>query len=211
MESFESRMKSVIALHANSLMLQEELEKINKCYYVPNGVDEKMFKFVRRDIGQEFKAGYVGKPATNPLKGLGVIIFPACEIAGVKLKVQAVKYNFPDKIPHEEMPKWYEDVDVILCASIMDGTPNSMLEAACVGRTFIANRIGNVPQFVNQGVNGFMVERSINAYVEKLLFLKENRHQCRYMGVMARNTVEKNWTWELQAENYRRMFKELLK
>jgi len=92
----------------------------------------------------------------------------------------------------------------------MDGTHNQLLEAAARGRTFIGNKIGNIPEFINKGINGYMVERDISQYVKKLEELKNDREKCREMGMEARKTIEEGWTWKIQAENYRKMFRELL-
>jgi len=85
-----------------------------------------------------------------------------------------------------------------------------LLESAARGRTFIGNKIGNIPEFVKDGVNGFLVERKVEAYVDKLNWLKTHREECKQMGIEARKTIEEGWTWKIQTENYRKMFKEAL-
>ena len=196
-------------VHANSMHLYNELKKINdNCFYVPNGVDEKLFHFMEKDIDDEFRVGYVGKNTKR--KGLDEYIIPACEKAKVKLKKQVAKHGWPEKIDNNEMPNWYKDIDVIMIASDMDGTPNQLLEAAAIGRTFIGNNIGNIPQFVVQYTNGILVERDIDLYVEMLNIFKKDRKMCQLMGVEARQTIEENWTWKKQAENYKNMFNKAL-
>lgn len=207
--NYKEDLKNVIAVHANSILLYNEIKEINgNCFYVPNGVDENHFKYTKRDITRPFMAAYVGKP--NRRKGLNDFIIPACQRAGVYLKQQACKVHSPERICRTQMPEFYKDIDLVIVASDMDGTPNQLLEAASCGRTFIGNKIGNIPEFCEDGVNGFSVDRDVSAYVEKLLFLKKNRKKCREMGDEARKTVEKDWTWRKQAENYRYMFKKVL-
>ena len=209
MANWEKYLQSAVAIHANSKLLYNEISTLNNnCFYVPNGVDEDLFEFNPRGIGSEFTVGYVGKD--KPRKGLQEYIIPACEKAGVKLKIQKGKYNSENYIKHYHMAKFYHDIDAIMVASDMDGTPNQLLEAASVGRTFIGCKIGNVPEFVDEGKNGFMVERNVDEYAKMLVFLKENRKKCRQMGENARRTVETGWTWKLQAENYRTMFKKVM-
>lgn len=209
LRNYKEHLKNCKFIHANSVLLYNEIKEFNKhCYYLPNGVNESLFSYVERDITKPFTVGYVGKELRA--KGLRDYIIPACNEAGVKLKKQVCKYNSDNKIEHGDMPKWYEDIDVVLIASDMDGTPNQLLEAASVGRTFIGNRIGNVPEFVKEGVNGFMVDKEIKCYVEKLIELKKDREKCKRMGIEARKTVLKDWTWKTQAENYRMMFKDFL-
>ena len=205
--NFEKIMREATAIHANSMLLYNEIKHLNpKCYYVPNGVDEEQFYFKERDISKPFTVGYVGKD--HPRKGILDIIPEACKRAGVNLKKQVCRWNSCNKIDHSKMPEFYHDIDCVLIASDMDGTPNMLLEAASCGRTFIGNRIGNVPEFYNgENMNGFIVNnKNINEYVEYLRILKNDRKKCRDMGYNARKEIERNWTWKIQAENYRKMF-----
>ena len=206
-EDYVAKIKMCGAIHANSVLLYDEVKQINSnAFYVPNGVDENHFMYQPRQSG-DFCVGYVGK--SHDRKGYSNFIVPACQKAKIKLKSQTTKYNNPNVITPYEMPLFYHDVDCIIIASDMDGTPNQMLEAAATGRTFIGVPIGNVPEFCNKK-NGFIVKRDIDEIVEKLVYLKEHRKECINMGIEARKTIEKSWSWEIQAENYRKMFHEVL-
>jgi len=208
-DNWERNLKKANAIHANSKFLFDEICGLNDhCYYLPNGVDEELFQFCERDLNDTFRVGYVGKPGEN--KGYPNIIIPACEKAGVEFYPIATRHGMKDMIPHVKMPAYYQKVDVILIASTTDGTPNMLLEAASTGRTFIGNKIGNVPELVEEGVNGFMVNREIDDYVDRILFLKKNRDVCSEMGKEARKTVEENWTWKRQVKNYKKMFQDVI-
>ena len=211
MPNFHNKLKSCDILHANSILLKEELQTYfpkKHIYYLPNGVNEEKFSLNNRKIEKPFTVCYVGKNTKR--KGYSDYIVPACEKAGVILKGQTCRFNSPNVIKHKDMPNFYKGVDVVLVASDMDGTPNPLLEAASRGITFISNKIGNVPEFVENGVNGFLVDRKIKDYVDKLNWLKDHRQECKEMGLDARKTVEEGWTWKIQAENYRKMFREVL-
>lgn len=209
MANYEKYFKTAVAVHANSLLLFEEVKSMNgKAYYLPNGVDHNLFKFQERSVDTTFTVGFVGKP--NPRKGFNDFIKPACQEAGVELKAQICKYNSDNKLSQIEMSKFYSEVDCVMIASDMDGTPNMLLEAAAVGRTFIGNKIGNVPEFYN-GRNGILLKnRSIGLYVNAIKDLKADRKTCTEMGIVARKSVEEKWSWEKQSENYRRMFREIV-
>jgi glycosyltransferase involved in cell wall biosynthesis len=207
------RFKSTVnanAIHANNLRLFEKYSCLNQnCYYTPNGVDEEQFYFKKRDITKPFTVGYVGKPVKK--KGLKDIIIPACKRTGVELKIQASRYKSINKIDHSCMPDFYHDIDCVIIASVNEGTPNQLLEAASCGRAFIGNDIGNIPEFYN-GKNGLIVKkRDIDSYVDVIKTFKNNKELCCGMGIEARKEIEKGWTWKIQAENYRKMFWEVLK
>jgi len=198
-------------LHANSMLLYNELLQMakpsQKCYYVPNGVDEVLFHEVTPiKADGELVAGHVGKKCD--VKGQDEFILPAIEKAGVQSIYNMNDYR--DRKPYTEMWKMYQNMDVFIVASVEDGTPNGALEAAACGRPIISNRIGNMPEFIVDGENGFLVERNVDAYVEKLEYFKNNRAELIRMGKNARKTVEMSWTWKQQAENWRAMFTDIL-
>lgn len=200
-------------LHANSLLLLNELESMadksfQKCYYVPNGVDEELFKEVtpiKADAAQLI-AGHVGKKCIA--KGQEDFILPAINAAGVESVYNMNDYR--NRVPYTEMWKMYQNMDVFVIASVEDGTPNGALEAAACGRPIISNRIGNMPEFIIDGHNGFIVDRDVKAYTEKLRYLQNNRDKLIGMGKNARKTVEQGWTWKIQTEHWRNMFRDIL-
>ena len=204
---YKELLKSCGNVHANSMLLFDEVKEINSnAYYVPNGVDADRFKFVKRS-GPNFRAGYVGK--SHDRKGYKNFIVPACNKALVELKAQTTKYNEDGKIDPYDMPKFYHDIDCVIIASDMDGTPNQLLEAAATGRTFVGVRIGNVPEFYN-GKNGFIVERNVDAIVKKINWLNNHPKERKEMGIEARKTIDAGWSWQIQARNYARMFEKIL-
>ena len=177
-----------------------------RAYYIPNGVDEQLFRPIepiKRD--GNLIVGHVGKEC--PVKGQKEFILPAIQTTGVQSATNLRTWK--DMIPHTEMPLIYNQMDVFVVASIEDGTPNPALEAAACGRPIISNHIGNMPEFIKDGYNGFLVPRKIGAYVDKIRYFKENKKELIRMGENARKTVLESWTWKKQAENYRAMFKDI--
>jgi glycosyltransferase involved in cell wall biosynthesis len=199
------KMKMADHIHANSMMLLNELHSMGfkHAHYVPNGVEEELFKPLKpiREDG-ELIVGHVGKKCAK--KCQETIILPAIKKANVKSHTNLRTWK--DKIPLEEMPHTYNSMDLFLVASDEDGTPNPALEAAACGRPIISNRIGNMPEFIIDGYNGFLVPKKIDAYVEKINYFKENRDELIRMGDNARKTVLEDWTWAKQSEHYRNMF-----
>jgi glycosyltransferase involved in cell wall biosynthesis len=116
------------------------------------------------------------------------------------------------------MRKWYNQGHVYIVASETDGTPNTALEAAACGRPIISNYVGNMPEFIKDGWNGFLIKgnhsdpgQMSKQYREKMNFLKRNPEKCREMGRNARKTVVENWTWEHSMKHEREALRKLLK
>ncbi len=196
-------------LHANSLLLFKSLVKMgfSNVHYVPNGVNTDLFRPVKPIPPERTRivCGHVGKEC--PAKGQKDIIYPAIQKAGAQRITSVVTWK--EKIPHDQMYKIYQDMDVFIVASLEDGTPNPALEAAACGRPIISNNIGNMPELIHDGVNGFIVDRNVDAYVEKIKLLQEDRELLIRMGQNSRKIIEEEWTWKLQAENYRNMFRKI--
>lgn len=199
----------VRAFHVNSLMLHRLVEGYHsKIFYVPNGVDLKLFPVQPFNNHEELVVGFVGRVNDSDDKGLQVIRTAAEELEGVRLLVN--RRDHRSKVPLDEMAEqYYKEIDVLAVASVMDGTPNPMLEAAACGRSVVANEIGNVPEFVENGVNGFIVKRASEEYRSIFVQLRDEKGKAEEMGKRARHVVA-DWSWEKQVGYYDQMFQELL-
>jgi len=191
-----------LAFHANSRLLEAEMRALlqRPICYVPNGVDEAFFRRTKpRELGQRLIVGWVGKP--NPRKGSDIVA-EACRLAGVELRT--VERTHRNALGPEKMRDFYQDLHILAVASDMDGTPNPALEAAACGVAVVSNRIGNMPEFIRDGVNGHLVERTAESMAAKLRGLSVGRAVA--MGEAARATVEAGWTWRHMAPAYGRMW-----
>jgi glycosyltransferase involved in cell wall biosynthesis len=198
--------QGALAFHANSRLLEREMRELleRRICYVPNGVDEAFFKRTRpRPTSSRLVVGWVGKP--NPRKGSDLVA-QACELAGVELRT--VQRTHVNALTPEGMRDFYQGVHVLAVASDMDGTPNPALEAAACGVAVVSNRIGNMPEFIHDGVNGRLVDRTAVSIAAALRQITVES-ACR-MGEAARATVEAGWTWRHMAPAYGQMWKDAL-
>lgn len=192
-------------LHGNSLLLVEELKPFHKhVYYLPNGVDADFF-YRDGEYTKELSACHVGKP--NPRKG-GSMIAEACRQVGIQLFLNQRVSKMA--LPPEDIRAMYQNAWVYVTMSDFDGTPNTALESAACEVMQISTRIGNMPEFIDPGVNGFLIDRSVEALVERLEWCKAHQVSVLEMGVQARKTILENWTWATQVEHVRRMWRDAL-
>lgn len=201
-------MQKARGFHANSsLLVAETLRRYNVLpHYCPNGVDETFFRRLRDERPRDrLVVGWVGKP--NPRKGRH-LVEAACALSGAELRV--VAHTHRDAIDAAAMREFYQGIHVLCVASDMDGTPNPALEAAACGVAIVGNRIGNLPEFVDDCVNGFLVgsynnppEQPSAAELSRALsILAADIPRAVTMGEAARATIESDWTWKRMARNY---------
>jgi len=196
-----------LAFHANSRLLEREVAaRLGRpIAYCPNGVDEVFFHRLRPAPRDRLVVGWVGKP--NPRKGAD-IVREACRLAGVELRT--VERTHRDALPAEAMRDFYQGCNVVAVASDMDGTPNHALEGAACGCAVVGNAIGNLPELVEDGVNGRLVERNAESLAAALRDLAADLPRALAMGEAARVTIERGWTWAQLAENYAALWRAAL-
>lgn len=140
--------------------------------------------------------GWTGSLSNHPGKrGFYEFIKPSCEaVLGIELKVQAKEDKFIDN--DDEMRAFYNSLDLYIIASRSEGTPRPAIEAAACGVPVISTDVGIIPELLEDGVNGFIVDRTLQAFTEKLTWISQNKDLLPGMGVKLREKMEKEFNWE---------------
>jgi N-acetyl-alpha-D-glucosaminyl L-malate synthase BshA len=66
--------------------------------------------------------------------------------------------EFAGQIPNEQVPQYLAAADIFILPSLSEGFPNVVLEAMAVGLPVVASRVGGLPEIIEEGENGFLVE-----------------------------------------------------
>ncbi|MDD2628286.1 MAG: glycosyltransferase, partial [Clostridia bacterium] len=110
-------------------------------------------------------------------KGVNTILKPA--IKQLKEEGYNIEINFADKqnkhIPINEMVNYYSKIDVYVCTSLNEGTPNPVLEAMACGVPIISTDVGIVREVLGTKQQDYiMEERSIESLKNKIKLFIEN-------------------------------------
>jgi glycosyltransferase involved in cell wall biosynthesis len=194
-----------LALVFNSLEMYRAAAPGRRAYCCRNGVDEELFSPAPRPP-DTFTACWIGNGTSICEKGLD-IIRAACAQAGVPLiyRDQAKERN---ALSQEELRDcYYRKASVYLCASRWEGTPNPALESLACGLPVISTPVGNMPEILRDGHNGFLVERKVESIAGALHRLRDMDQSV--LRASARQSVLDGWTWKQQTQKYAVMFREL--
>lgn len=102
---------------------------------------------------------------------------------GYDIKEHYADRNLKWRTP-EEMPEYYNEIDVCLCTSIMEGTPLPILEAMSCGIPIISTDVGVVPEALGEKQSAYIIgdreygkndEKIRNVLKEKLIEIYQNR------------------------------------
>lgn len=162
-------------------------------FLLEDGVNTELFCHVPLPSMPVF--GWCGNAAAGhgQIKGLD-LIRAACDATGSELKILDVSVQNPLK--HEQMPQWYSSISCYICASSCEGTPNPPMEALACGRPVISTRVGLMPRVISDGVNGFLVKKSVEDIAAAIRQLGE-RDMLR-MSFASRFAAEAHsWTFKI--------------
>lgn len=159
--------------------------------------------------------GWVGNSVfwgnkSNDLKGVHTILTPA--IDELKKEGYNITKYFADKqertLPHDEMPEYYSQIDLYICTSSIEGTPNPVLEAMACGVPLISTDVGIVPEVFGEYQKKFILEsrdiECVKDTIKKMLSDPENLKKC------SRENIQQiqQWDWKRKCEQYGSFFRE---
>jgi len=116
---------------------------------------------------------------------------------------------FAGAMPEEELAACYGLCEVFAMPSVpvrgelAEGLGLAFLEAAAAGRPSVGTRFGGIPDAVEDGETGLLVEPGdAEALAEALARLLTDPEEARRMGEAARERVEAQFTWARVAERF---------
>ena len=148
----------------------------------------------------------------DDLKGLNKIINPAIKELkeeGYKIELVVADRNIKF-IPHNEMPKYYNNIDIYICTSRTEGTPNTVLEAMACGIPVISTDVGIVPEVFGEKQKEFIIERTKEELKKKIINLISNKQKLKMLSDENLKQIQK-WDWKNQGEKYKEFFERNIK
>jgi len=158
--------------------------------------DQEMFYPDKNVENDTLVVGWAGSLTNHSRKrGFDEFIKPICnELPGVELKLQAKEDNFITN--DNEMREYYNSLDLYICASRVEGTPRPVIEAAACGVPVISTDVGIIPELIEEGINGFVVDRNYDAIKNKLKWISENKDILPEMGVNIKRKMDVEFNWK---------------
>ncbi len=104
--------------------------------------------------------------------------------------------EFAGKVPHERIQDCMNQAEVFVHPSLSEGFPVTIIEAMACGLPIVATNVGGIPNIVEEGVNGYLVNaKSPDEMAERILFLLQNDEMRERMSANNREKAEL-FTWD---------------
>jgi glycosyltransferase involved in cell wall biosynthesis len=198
---------------------------------MPLGVDTEQFEPLegsRQKEGKEILfAGYLYrlKGAEYLLKALSIVVKEhddvMLRIAGdgpdkqylmrlsKALKIED-KVVFEGMVPHDMMPRYYQKCDIFCFPTLGEPFGKAVIEAMACAKPVIASNIGGPAEIIDNGKTGLLVPPAQpESLATKLGELLEDETRTKRMGINARKTVMKKYSWEKIGAKYHTMYKNI--
>lgn len=178
---------------------------------ISDGVDVARFHPSETDKTERRTAiGWVGNSAWGrqslslDIKGYHRLFQPMMDELGARGHTVQAKVADPqiNRIRFEDMPDFYRQMDVFVCTSSMEGTPNPVLEAMACGIPVVSTDVGIVPEVFGDLQSRFIIQEPTVAKfadaVEELL-----GNERLYGEIATENRLQAlDWSWEIKTRDW---------
>jgi glycosyltransferase involved in cell wall biosynthesis len=134
-----------------------------------------------------------------------------------KLVSYATKLEVKDNIvftgyfPDKKLPKLYQAADIFAFSTFYENLPFAVLEALSTGLPVVTTNVGGIPEMIESGRNGFLVEPfNSRELADRILYYLEHPAVASEMALLARKTVEKQFDWPLIVKKVVKVYDEAL-
>ncbi len=220
-ERTEFILNNIKDYYVSSQILKQIYFKFDKkpSFVISDGVDLDLFKmfdnnkYKNLNFNQhKLKIGWTGNSKfsdekDDDLKGLNKVIRPTVveliqEGYNVELKIADGNIEL---IPHDKMPNYYNDIDIYVCASRTEGTPNPVLEAMACGVPIISTNVGIVPEVFGTKQKEFVINRGKEDLKQKIKKLYSNTILLEQLS--SENLCQiQEWSWEKKSKIFKEFF-----
>lgn len=174
----------------------------------PGGIDTRIYyplllTYHRRKPVVGWAGSYLNMGGRDS-RGLRLIA-DACKEVGYEFKPALREERWRNE---QEMVEYYQyEIDIYVDLSESAGRQNGLLEAASCGKAIISNKVGIADQLIQNGYNGYIVERDLK---DVTLSLRNILPNASLFGKRIREEIVANWSWETHIEYFETAFDKVL-
>lgn len=217
-------LSNAIILYSKRLIKEYSLEKYkNKILIAPRHfLDFKRFKVERKLSERNDLVGYIGRLCDERgviefTRAIPKVLERKSEVTFLiggdgYLRDQIKKYidekhlnhkvKTPGWISREKLPKYLNELKLLVLPSYTEGLPNIMLEAMACGTPVLSTDVGGIPDIIHNEQTGFLMkENSPECIAENIISVLDHPDLQR-VADRAWALVEREFTYEAAVERY---------
>ena len=224
-EEINYKLVNVILTECEYMISENNFQKYNSQV---GSLFVDMDKFMIKTDIRKYEIGFVGrlskeKGIVNFLKSLKIlngchnviIIGDGEEKNSVLNGIQRLKSIFKLDIKYigwvenEKLPNYLNKIKILVVPSYKEGLPNIVLEAMACGCVVVATSVGGIPDIIKDGETGFIMENNSPECIAENVMRALEHPDLEGIVENARARVEREFTYEVAVERYRKILNNL--
>jgi glycosyltransferase involved in cell wall biosynthesis len=191
--------------HLAKKLLPKKKDKIG---HIPVAVDVELFHNTGRRNAKKLNVGFCGNNGRKD-KGFDLIL-DSMENLKDKVNFKKALYKRGHRIERDEMYKFYNQLDLIVCMSGKEGGPLPPFEGgACGVPTVSACSKSAINEIIIDNFNGFVIDRDSKSLTSKILEIHNNRELLKICSENIEKTIIENHSWSKIWSDYYNVFQKL--
>ena len=185
-------------------------------------VDDSIFRVERGLVQREDVVGFIGRFALEKgLRNLArAIPLVLKQRPGVKFRLlgdgpllSEIEREMKDDglsdaveiyrwVAHDQVPDYLNDFKLLVIPSFTEGLPNTMLEAMACGTPVLATMVGTIPDIIEDGKTGFMMENNEPDYIAENIVRVLEHPDLSKVAEEGRKLIEEKYTYQAALHRY---------
>jgi glycosyltransferase involved in cell wall biosynthesis len=118
---------------------------------------------------------------------------------------------FTGYFPDRKLPRLYQAADVFAFSTFYENLPFAVLEALSTGLPVVTTRVGGIPEMIEDGKNGFLVQPfNSRELSDRVVYFLEHPSAASEMAFLARKIIEERFDWRLIVKKVLKVYDEAL-
>lgn len=185
--------RSVSAVIVKSREMKARL-RLTVAHVIPNGVDLGLFRPMdpleaRHSLGLDPEKKYILFPY-DPAEERKRYDLIEAAVARAREQVSALEILHAQGIPQARMPLYLNAADMLVLASLAEGSPNAVKEAMAVNLPVITVDVGDAAELIGGTEGCYLVARDVAALAEKIVEVCRRGTRTRGRESIARLSIE---------------------
>ena len=220
-----------IILYSQNLIKEWNLEKFDNKISIAyeHFLDLDTFKIKKRYSERDNLIGYIGrlsneKGALNFVKAIPAVLKEKGDLefyigGDGPYRNEILSFlnenNLKDKvkilgwIPHDKLPDYLNKLKLLVLPSHTEGLPNIMLEAMACGIPILANAVGSIPDVINDGETGFIMENNSPECITKNIIRSLQYSNLGEVINNARELIKEEFNYTYTENRYKKIIAEV--
>ncbi|WP_220682208.1 glycosyltransferase family 4 protein [Methanofollis formosanus] len=121
----------------------------------------------------------------------------------------ATRVDLHGWISHDDLPRYLNQLRLLVLPSYTEGLPNIMLEAMACGTPVLATPVGAIPDVIVDGKTGFIMENNSPECILENVIRALSSPDLEQIAENGRQFVEENFTFEHVIARWKEVFEEI--